>query len=72
MATRPVGTIYPRARGKRFTVLNQVVDDIIEAVVQCNFCDPDETFPETEREQHAYVWRKVRDYASKVIKYHKY
>jgi len=72
MATRPVGTIYPRARGKQIQVLNIVVVDIIEAVVQCYFCDAKEVFPKTQFEQHAYVWKKIRGYADKVIKHHLY
>lgn len=72
MATRPVGTIYPRARGHHVRVLNMVMDDLIEAIVQCWFCDRDLPFPKTERERHAYVWKAVREYADKVIKYQRY
>jgi len=74
MATRPVGTVYPRARGRQIQVLNIVAFDIIEAVVQIKFCDREESekWPKTEKEQHGYVWKAVKDYADKVIKYHKY
>lgn len=72
MATRPVGTVYPKARGRQIQVLNIVAYDIIEAIVQIKFCDRDEKWPKTEKEQHGYVWKAVRKYADQVIKHHKY
>ncbi len=72
MATRPVGTVYPKARGREVQVLNIVIVDIIEAAVQCWFCDAKKEFPKTEKEQHGYVWKIIRAYADSVIKFHKY
>lgn len=72
MATRPVGTVYPKARGRQVKVLNDVIVDIINAVVQCYFCDKDEVFPESPLEQYGYVWKKIEGYAGKVIKFHRY
>jgi len=72
MAKTHAGLIYPRARGRELQILNIVVHDIIEAIVQIWFCDRDFKFPKTEKEQHGYVWKKVRDYADSVIKHHKY
>ena len=72
MATRPVGTVYPKARGKQFQVLNAVTEDIIEAVVQLKFCDRSFKFPKDEHAQHGYVWKFIKSYADSVIKFHKY
>ena len=77
MATRPVGTIYPRARGKHITMLNNVVDDLIEGVVQCWLCGEgpagSESYVErTDQEWLAHLWKIVHEYSGKVIKYHKY
>jgi len=72
MATKPVGTIYPKARGPAVLVLNCVASDIIEAIVQLHFCDKNDPFPKNDHDQHAYVWTRVRDYCNKVIKHHKY
>lgn len=72
MAKTHTGLIYPRARGKECQTLNVVVDDLVEAIVQCWFCDKDKPFPKGERERHAYVWKAVKQYATNVVKYHKY
>lgn len=71
MATRPVGTVYPRARGKCVTMLNEVIEDLIDAVTQCWICEG--TFPTKEaREQLSYLWKAIHEYSGDVIKFHKY
>lgn len=72
MAKTHTGLIYPKARGKELQVLNLVIEDLIEAIVQCWFCDAKERFPKDERAQHGYVWKKVHYYSGKVIAHQKY